>query len=361
MDIQEVDIELRKILLYLESVQNIDGSFDTMYKQPYYFPNKGWMLYPTVGKTPFDVASALIPLLFCGKDTDCILQRGKAFLVENSLDCKFWSYAYLNKNYIVPYDSDSTSLSSFVLRELGLSTTKTAIFDKIKDKENNYKLWISSNLLYKYLSLPSKVKLFFRDQRIKTSIPLKSKAIFPSDAEFAVNCNVLLYLGYNDSTKDAWEKVLSDFISRNFDEIYYLNHFHSVYIFARLLGYGNHKTHLEKNQLESMVLELLKQLQEGHSDNFSLETILLTNTILLFNLPDNESYNLLFKKCFEDVEKSNYIKAAPYYSSNKKTDCQPNTNEPNTYFGSPAITCSLYIEFLNLYRKRFYGSFFGYD
>lgn len=361
MNKTDIDTRTLRLLNFMSSLQNDDGSFNSMYLQPYYHKDKSWMLYQTVGKTPFDVASSLIPLLFCGRDAKYILQQGKAFFVANSLDCKFWSYAHFNKHYLVPYDSDSTSLSSFVLRELGLNVANANIFNKIQDENSNYKLWIDSDLLYKHLSITGKITLLFKSQYIKKGIPCKTKLILPSDTEFAINCNVLLYLGYNDLTKATWGKVVNDFINQNFDEIYYLNNFHSVYIFARLLGYSNHKINLENEQLESVVFDLLKRLKDSASDNFSLETVLLANTILFFDLPDTEEYNFLFEKCFEDIENSNYTMVAPYYSSSRKTDAQPNTNLPNTYFGSPALTCSLYIEFLNLYRKRYYGSFYGYD
>jgi hypothetical protein len=82
------------------------------------------------------------------------------------------------------------------------------------------------------------------------------------------------------------------------------------------------------------------------------------NSMLHLNLDIGEHQDLV-DNCFNAIEKGEFKHSNPFFSSNKLTDCQPEIDLPNTYFGSPAITCSLYIEMLNLYRKKYYGSYYG--
>ena len=111
----------------------------------------------------------------------------------------------------------------------------------------------------------------------------------------------------------------------------------------------------------SIVDEYISELYANHAmESQPILRILLMNTLLLMNA-DLNKYELLIKKCMYDISEERYKENTAFYSGNIKTDTQPNTCLPNTYFGSPAITCSLYIEFLNLYRKRFYGSYYGQD
>ena len=61
ISLEEIDFQAKKLIAFLKGIQNSDGSFDTYYMQPEYYPGKGWMKFP--GNAPYDTATAVLPLL----------------------------------------------------------------------------------------------------------------------------------------------------------------------------------------------------------------------------------------------------------------------------------------------------------
>ncbi len=63
-------------------------------------------------------------------------------------------------------------------------------------------------------------------------------------------------------------------------------------------------------------------------------------------------YKKLIDYCFSCILNDKYQANETYFESHPNLDKNPHILRPNTRFGSPGITCPLYIEFLNLYRNN---------
>lgn len=354
----EIDSHIGKLLSYLESIQNYDGSFDTMYIQPFYNPDKGWMKVES--NAPSDIAYCLIPLLqIQSNEASQIVEKGADFILSKSFGKKLWTYAALSDKYLLFYDTESTSLCSYVLeKSRKLKVNNKILLNQFVNNQNSYNLFIDFHKPLRQLSIISQIKLYLHNQKVKNGSLLKDDKMRIDDFEFSVTCNNLLYIGKTKTNKSVWSKLKKDFIENNIKRLYYPTVFHCIYCYSRLCGYGNYIDMIpEKNIINKYISELFEQLKK---EERPLHRVLLANSILFLNIDLNEHFDFL-NNCFSDIAVDKYKETTPMFSGNIKTDTQPNTCLPNTYFGSPAITCSLYIEFLNLYRKRFYGSYYGQD
>ena len=159
-------------------------------------------------------------------------------------------------------------------------------------------------------------------------------------------------MGKNSTNNRVWNQVKKNFDNFDFHTTYYDIPF-SIYAYARLVGYGN------RNELVPKKITIDK-LYSSYSDNFrnsfSLNNVLKINSLLFFY--DIENLQLM-ETCINEIRQEKYKENAPYYSSNSRLNIDPLKKTPHTFFGNSAITCSLYLEFLNLYRKRFYGCYYG--
>jgi hypothetical protein len=352
--LSKIDNYINSLLDHLQSIQNNDGSFDTMYLQPYYNPDKGWMKFPA--NAPFDAACVLIPLLkIQSSQSKLILDRGKEFILNNSLEGKLWSFPKLSDEYLLFYDTDSTALCSFVLEQLQHPVSNKKFIDQFIDK-GDYRSFIVPEKYPKQLSVLTFAKLLIHSQKVKKARDYQSDLMRLNDHEFSVTCNNLLYIGESDENQQVWKSLKENFATMQVSRMYYPTLFQCFYCYARLCAYGSRKEMIpELSVLNKYTAELCSELAH---ENQPLYRVLLANAILFIDLQGHEE---LMENCMKDIDVQNYREALPFYSCNIHTDQQPGTNLPNTYFGSPAITCSLYIEFLNLYRKRFYGSYYGQD
>jgi hypothetical protein len=355
--LSEIDERISQLLSHLESIQNKDGSFDTMYLQPYYNPDKGWMKY--AGNAPYETAASLIPLSYLSapKATE-ITKQGIRFLVKISLDALLWTYSYPSKKELVPYDTDCTSLSSFVLTKNGYEVKNKEFLNSLINEHNNYPFYIWVNKFSRHLPFFTSLKMMWRNWKTRNSLNIINNILRLTDWEFSSSCINLLYIGKTPENQSVWSEIYKAFHTQSINYLYYIDLFHAFYFYTRLVGYGNHYELIDnKIILKRYISELDTHL--FNNNNFQ-NRILFANSQLLSNYNLNENSDL-FGQCFYDIKNEMYNNIFPFYSSNIETDYQPHSHAPNTYFGSPAITCSLYIEFLNLYRKRFYGSYYGQD
>lgn len=354
----EIDSHIGKLLSYLESIQNYDGSFDTMYIQPFYNPDKGWMKVES--NAPSDIAYCLIPLLqIQSNEASQIVEKGADFILSKSFKKKLWAYAALSNKYLHFYDTESTALCSYILEKSRKHQINNKILlDQFVNNQNSYNLFIDFHKPLRQLSFVSQIKLYIHNLKVKKGSLLKDDIMRIDDCEFSVTCNNLLYIGKTKTNKSVWAKLKKDFIENNIKRLYYPTVFHCIYCYSRLCGYGNYLDMIpEKNIINQYISELYAQLKKEEQP---LHRVLLGNSILFFDV-DLREHTSILNKCLSDISEDIFRRPTPMFSSNINTDCQPDKNLPNTYFGSSAITCSLYIEFLNLYRKRFYGSYYGQD
>src|SRR5690606_640676 len=137
----EIAYWIEELLSYLETIQNVDGSFDTMYIQPYYNPEKGWMHY--AGNSPYETAFPLTILQNLQSITaEKIVAKGTKYIKKKSLDNFLWTYAYPSKKDLVPYDTDSTSLCSIILENQGIRINNKGFIDSLINANGYYPFYI---------------------------------------------------------------------------------------------------------------------------------------------------------------------------------------------------------------------------
>lgn len=343
-----IDNLSKRLLEHLQNLQNPDGSFTTYYLQEDFQPGCGWLEYPA--NSPFCTASTILPLLRIKSSMSCdMLLSATDFLKSLALNGKLWRFADFGVEYAVPYDSDSTALASFVLEECGEKLENKVLLSNQINTDKHYDLWLRP----KRIKLDD-FKVWLHNRHAQKCIPLTSGAIQFGDYEFTVTCNNLLYAGESVANKPVWENVRGLFAKAEFGRLYYPSDFNAIHAYSRAHFYNNAVSATSS----SVTFEVLKSLRSSvDNDGRFIDYLLLAISILYL---DNEKDEFcgLFEKCFEQVTEGLYERVVPLYCSNLHTDLQPDGNSPNTYFGSAATTCSLYLEFLNLYRYRFHGAFF---
>jgi hypothetical protein len=352
--LNEIDKHIAELLNYLESIQNDDGSFDTMYLQPYYNPDKGWMNY--AGNSPYETAYPLTVLtLLQSAKSQKITKKGIQYILDNSLDNFLWTYSYPSKNALVPYDTDSTSLCSYVLEKNDYSVSNKNFLNEFIDSKSYYLFYIWNTRFDAKIPFVTHLKLKWRNWKTRNSSNITNKILQLNDSEFTSTCINLLYLGKSKENENVWQKIQGVFKNKTIDFLYYIDLFHAIYAYARLIGYGHHKEMIPNLELLDEYLTLMAEKLDKKS--YSPQSVLMMNTILLFDI-DLAKYQSHIQTCFNEIAQEKYKHNTAFYSSNSATDTQPGTTMPNTYFGSPAITCTLYLEFLNFYRKKMFGSYY---
>ena len=355
ISLEEIDFQAKKLIAFLKGIQNSDGSFDTYYMQPEYYPGKGWMKFP--GNAPYDTATAVLPLLkIDSPDAKQIIAKANEFLLSQSLDGLLWTYSYVNESYLIPYDTDSTSLASLVLTESGHKVDNKVFLNSLIGKDQYYPFYIWPDRYRCSLPLITYVKMVVRNWKVKRCIPIVNDDMRITDSEFSSSCLNLLYLGKTDANRMVWEKLKAVFSNNAIDHMYYLNLYHSFYHVTRLAYFTGNDEMVQDGQLVERYINKLKDNlnDPSHSDRH----ILLANSMLFLDVGEGHfaglSDNILTR-----LNQECYKQISAVYSSNVSTDYQTDGKSPNTYFGSAAITCSLYLEFLNLYRKRVDNCYFG--
>lgn len=347
----DLKFHINNLLVELDCLQNSDGSFDTFFFFPSFQNDAKWKCWNKPNNPPGDTAFTVFPLLYIHSFFSTKILKGvEKYLVKKSLNMKLWKYADKpDLKLKMPYDIDSTAYCSYLLTQR----------NKVMNNKNFLNSFINNNFNYsEYLFPLTKKDLSFSDSIVLSYINRKATIFKKSnqmalidDWETGITCNVLLYLGKLEENRQVWSKLKEDFENMEIETNYY-SLYYSIYAYARLICYGNHadmKPSSEK--LNVIINKLYEQLEY---ENESLEFLFLANTILFFNL-DIHIYSKLIKYVFKKIEEKKQTDIAIYYSGNSKIS----TPETNAYFGSPAMTCSLYLEFLNLYRKKVYGTYFS--
>ena len=356
ISLEEIDLQIKKLLAFLKSIQNSDGSFDTYYMQPTYNPDKGWMKFP--GNAPYDTATTVLPLLKIGSvDSTSIIGKANEFLLEQSLDGLLWTYAFVNDDYWIPYDTDSTSLPSLVLTESGHEVRNKIFLDSLIGKDQYYPFYIWPNHYRFNLPFLTYCKMVVRNWRVKRCIPIVNDDMRVTDSEFSSSCINLLYMGNTEANRVVWQKLKSVFASGSVDHLYYLDLYLSFYHAARLTYFSGNDDMVTNHQVvEGYVSQLINNLNES---SFNDRHILLANSLLFLDSVGKDHLTDLSEHILEKLDQEFFKQISAVYSSNINTDYQPDGKSPNTYFGSHGISCSLYLEFLNLYRFRFHGAYFS--
>ncbi|MCS6934663.1 MAG: hypothetical protein NZM35_05895, partial [Chitinophagales bacterium] len=345
MEHENADELTLELLNYLKSIQNADGSFDTLCLQPAHRPLEGWFRY--FGNAPHDVAQTGIPLLFLRHPlAEDIIKNINSFILRQSLDGLLWRYPCEGNHDVVPYDTDSVSLCSYFLEKQGYEVRNKKFLLSLITDENYFPFYIYPKRFSPHLPLLTNLKLWWFNRKVPRSTNYVNKGLALTDAEFCSTCVNLMYLGDEESAKSVWERIHRDFREMDIKYLYYIDHYRAFYFYARLYGYNkNYPVTSDVQTVSNWVNHLY-----GHGALNAMDAVLLANGMLLFNYtPD--ILKSLTKHIFTYIHNKEYRKPYPFYSSNAVTDYAPMSGKPHSYFGSPAITTALFLEFLRLYKS----------
>lgn len=352
ISLYEIDLRIDLLLDHLSEIQNEDGGFDRMRIQPNSPMPDQWSLHWK--STSYDTAVPLVPLTFMSSEKSRrIVRKGVACLKQNSLDSFLWTWP---GPHPVPFGTDDTSICSYVLSRSGEPVRNKEFLNEWIDGDNYYRFFIWPKKISRNIPFKTYLKLRWKNRKIVNSQHLSLDELKLSDSEFTSTCVNLLYLGRTASNEQVWENVIRQFNERKIDNyLYYMNLFHAVYCYARLLGYGSWSELIETDGIaESYFSDLYKDL---NTPSTSAKSVLLMNSILFFS-SDLEPHNDLVARCMNEIDSKVFSYPTSYYSSRKPVEIDSKDHRFYTCYGSAAITCSLYLEFLNLLRKRVYGSYY---
>lgn len=351
IELKKIDSYLNSLIEYLESIQNEDGSFDRMKFQPN-SEKPEWTLHSK--SASYDTAVPLLPLQFMNsRNIEDLTRKGIECIQRESLNNFLWTWP---GPHPVPYCTDDTSMCSYLLEKNGIIVKNKEFINEFIDEKLYYYFFIWPKKKSKNIPWYVHLKLIKRNKRIRKSQHFALREIMLTDSEFSSTCVNLLYLNKNSKNQNVWEALYKRFVDRDINFIYYVDLFHAVYFYSRLCYYGNHKSLIpDSKTVNQYIFDLYHEIDE----NSDLpKNILLMNSILFFRL-DLEKHDNLISQCINDIQSEKYKCSSIYYSSHIPTSSRPKESIYYTCYGSPAITCSLYIEFLNLYRKQIYGSYYS--
>lgn len=345
--IDELKIFKEEIIDYLAEIQNADGSFGTYYLQPEYNPSKGWMKFP--GNAPYDTASTILPLLSVKSEKAAKIVKGaKDFLINQSLDNFLWTYAYETENYLIPYDTDSTSLASLVLTRMGYAIENKGFLNSLINEHGYYPFYVWLNSYNGKIPFLTFLKMMWRDREVKKCIPIVNDDMRVTDAEFTSTCINLLYLGKTHENEIVWQRIKHVLAKMDIDHMYYIDLYHSFYHVCRLAYYSGYYDVLpEKAELHKYLLELKKGVEQT---DYSDRLILFANSLLFLNKRVDFDATSIWNFVREKLQNGHYKELSASYSSNVNTDYQKD-GTPNTYFGSYGVSAAHYLEFLLIYKE----------
>lgn len=346
MDSRQIDKLIDELINYLQGIQNADGSFDTLCLQPAHRPEDGWFKY--FGNSPHDTSVTCIPLIRMQHEkAKSILLKASTFILSESLDGLLWRYPSQGDFDLVPYDTDSTSLCSYLLEKQRHTVANKQFLVQQIDNKFYFPFYIYYKGIPPHLPALTALKLWWFNRKVINSTNLLNKGLLLDDSEFCSTCVNLLYLGNEQATKQVWNRINKEFENMQVNFLYYIDAYRAFYFYSRLASYEKF------DQCKYSTTTIAKyQRYLSAPDQLSdspLNHLLLANGLLLLkmDLPAG-----IVEYCFAQICNKKYMQPLPLYSSNAKTDFDTHTNQPHSYFGSPAITTALYLEFLHLYKQH---------
>lgn len=352
ISLEEIDQRLDALVTAIDSLQNPDGGFDTMFLQSHYHPNEGWMKF---GSSTFDAALVAIVLNNLQSDTArSVVAKVVPFIAQNSFLGKLWAYASLNEMYPHYFDTDSTALCSFVIEQNGGEVLNKEIISQMSDGKG-YSVFVGLKGIIPTESILFHCKLFLHNMKVKRGLAYKNNLMRLSDTDFVVTCNNLLYLGEGNWDAGVLEQIKKAFISGNLQRMYYPSRASAVHAFSRLCFFRGLELDIDRTKLNRLLKWWFDEI-DPNGATAKYETLLLGTSMLYLGLDISQFENEI-ESCARVALREELVEMG-VYSGNLKTDLQPDGKTPNSYFGSKAITGAAYVEFLNFYRYRRYGSFY---
>jgi hypothetical protein len=342
----EIERRISEALSHLAILQQLPHGFETLKLNPH---SDGGVQWQKELKNAFVSANILLPLtLLNNKTASQILTTEYNLLEANRNRFGLWHYfSDTSAPFFIPFETDTNSLFSCVSQRINKKPVNKDCFYQQLSKNGLYNLWflpktkiLLSSPLY-YLNLKQNWN------KAQKHLAFQNNVVKKTDAEFCVTANVLLYLGDNVNTQPAIAKLIEDINSQQpIKLLYYPNQIIALYLFARAYYYGNIKPF---QTIKSAIEQRLEEAYEKEIGGDKFLNLLTATISLIYNssntLTDKaieESWNL-----FDQIQTP-----FPFYCSNSETDFNTSTKLHNAYFGAPALTAALYLEFLYLLRLR---------
>jgi hypothetical protein len=350
---QLIDKKIAASLTLLSNEQAENGYFRTYDIQPNYGSGMVWREYE---KNGFVTANILVPLATIqSKIAMELLRQGYTATIGNKNKYGLWQY-FNDKNeaYFIPYETDTSSLFSYVASKLNKPEDNKELFYEQINKDAHFNLWFLPNYISVFNHPFYKLDVWLNWNKAQKRLAFINKLVSKEDAEFCVSANVLLYLGANEHTQQVVENLVAVIKSNApIPLLYYPHQLIACYLFSRAAYYTNIEEFLAcREEIKTRVFTALNSLAEPDE----LLKLLAAVSLLIFN-EESDSANKLYEECIDFDKMINQPFA--FYCSNSMIDYNFETRLHNAYFGAPALTIAIYIEFLNLFRIKKTGRSFS--
>jgi hypothetical protein len=329
---------IESILEYLADCQTPAGEF----RSQCYLPTAEQPQWYYSGASPFLTAN----IAWCLHGIEHPLART---LLERSLDFlyglqekhglwRYWEHDSSIMEYNVPNDLDDTCLVSWLLRENGRPYPDNG--DLIRRNirpDGNIDTWFLArkrNLgrfaAWRYLlgELWKSRGIFLPNKNIPNREPISSI----HDAEAAVECHALLYLGKTSQTARTLQKIIQEGQNGTFALQYYDRPHFVFYHISRLIPHGFKEFEVLRPQVDA----LLKQAESATpTEEDHLGTVMNALTLLNFGWKEHPALPALMEKLATDpMVKGNDWRPYKYWTSKQRS----------WWAGSPELTAALYLE-----------------
>jgi hypothetical protein len=331
-------------LLSLEQEQN--GYFKTYHIQPNYGSGMVWKEYE---KNGFVTANILVPLTTIKSNVAIkLLHDGYSATIGNKNKHGLWQY-FNDKNeaYFIPYETDTSSLFSYVARAINKPQNNENLFYEQINKDAHFNLWFLPAQISLFKHPLHKLEIFLNWRKAQNRLAFINKLVAKEDSEFCVSANVLLYVGLNQYSNGVVRNLTNTMNSNSpIPLLYYPHELIACYLFSRTAYYANIRPFFEcRDAVLNRVYNALDKLEVKDE----LLKILAAISLLIYDDQSNRA-NALFEECINFDIRINQPFA--FYCSNSVIDYNFNTKLNNAYFGAPALTIAIYIEFLNVLRIK---------
>lgn len=337
---------IESILGYLSECQTAEGEF----RSQCYLPTAEQPQWYYSGPSPFLTAN----IAWClhrieHPQARLLLNRALDFL--SSLQEKFglwryWEHHSSIMEYNVPNDLDDTCLVSWLLQENGrpVPDNRDLIRRSIRP-DGNIDTWFLARRrnfsrfgAWRYLlgELWKTRAIFLPNKNIPNREPISSI----HDAEAAVECHALLYLGKAPETARTLQKIIEEGQNGTFALQYYDRPHFVFYHISRLLPQGFSEFEVLRPQIDA---DLAHFQSEPKSEEDHLGTVMNALTLLNFGWHDHPALpDLLNALAGDEMVQNNAWRPFKYWTSKQRS----------WWAGSPELTAALYLEAFSLAGKE---------
>lgn len=336
---------IESILEYLQGLQTPEGEF----RSQCYLPTAEEPQWYYSGASPFLTGN----IAWCLQRIEHPMARtvlGRSLDFLSSIQSKFGLWRYWEHNssimeYNVPNDVDDTCLVSWILQENGrpVPDNRDLICRNIRS-DGNIDTWFLARRrhlgrfgVWRYLlgELWKSRAIFLPNKNIPNREPISSI----HDAEAAVECHALLYLGKTPETARTLQKIIEEGKSESFALQYYDRPHFVYYHISRLVPHGFNEFEVLRPQIDAM----LKEAKSGLiSEEDHLGTVMNALTLLNFGWYDHpELPGLMETLASDDMVKGNAWRPLKYWTSKQRS----------WWAGSPELTAALYLEAFSLAER----------